>query len=112
MAASIQTLLTNPANPPVDCSALVQDVYKQSGINLPRTVSQQSTVGIRITSESQLQYGDIVFFDLSTQPNKATFDGIYVGNGQFVAKTTQGIMSVKLNSTYWSGKFLYGQQVN
>lgn len=113
MASTIQTLLTNPANGPVDCSALVQYVYAQAGVKVPRVVSQQATVGTRVPSKSQLQYGDIVFFDLSngSQPSTATFDGIYVGNGKFVAKTTHGILSIGINSAYWGDKFLYGQHV-
>ncbi|MCL6454257.1 MAG: C40 family peptidase [Alicyclobacillus sp.] len=111
MASTIQTLLTNPPNAPTDCSALVQYVFTQAGVSVPRTVSQQATVGTRIASANQLQYGDIVFFDLSSQPNTPTFDGIYVGNGQVVAKTTHGIQAVPLNGGYWAGKFLYGQRV-
>lgn len=112
MASTINTLLQNPANPPVDCSALVQYVYQQAGITVPRTVAQQATVGSRITSKTNLQYGDIVFFDLSSQPNTPTFDGIYVGNGQFVARTTHGILSMGLDSSYWKDKFMFAQQVN
>lgn len=110
IASTLQTLQNDKANTPVDCSALVQAVYAQAGIKVPRTVSQQATVGARITSESQLQYGDIVFFDLSAKPNQATFDGIYVGNGKFVALMTHGISSSALNAGYWQGKFLYGQR--
>lgn len=111
MASSIQLLLTNPANQPKDCSAFVQYVYTQANFNLPRTVAQQATVGSRIQNKSQLQYGDIVFFNLSSKQNQVTFDGIYVGNGQFVAKTTHGIKSIQLNGRYWKNKFVYGQRV-
>lgn len=111
MASAIQSLLDNSAPSPEDCSAMVQYVYKQAGMTVPRMVSQQATAGTRVSSPSQLQYGDIVFFDLSTQPNTPTFDAIYVGNGQFVGDTTHGVMSVQLNDSYWKSKFLYGEHI-
>lgn len=45
----------------VDCSGLVQQVYKSLGINLPRTADAQSksTMGTRV-SVSQLKPGDLV----------------------------------------------------
>jgi cell wall-associated NlpC family hydrolase len=111
MGSTVQTLLAHPqAKTPVDCSALVQYVYAQAGIKVPRTVSQQATVGTPIP-QSQLAYGDIVFFDLSSTPGTPTFDGIYVGNGQLVARTGHGIESIQIDSVYWKDKFMYGEHV-
>jgi cell wall-associated NlpC family hydrolase len=112
MATAIQALLQNPANEPVDCSAFVQYVYAKAGVKLPRTVARQAKTGTRITSQGQLQYGDIVFFNLSPQQNSVTFDGIYVGHGQFVARTTHKILSIGLNVAYWQKAFVYGQRVD
>ena len=51
---------TNPAVG-LDCSGLVQLVFRQLGIVLPRTAQQQFDATLRI-SRDQLQPGDLVFF--------------------------------------------------
>lgn len=62
----------------LDCSGFLQNVYKQMGINLPRTTYQQfrqgKAVGLR-----NLRPGDAVF----TVPTKAGPDhvGMYIGHG-------------------------------
>jgi cell wall-associated NlpC family hydrolase len=45
-----------------DCSGLVQYVYGQLGINLPRTSEEQATVGTPVASLADAQPGDLVFF--------------------------------------------------
>ncbi|HEY3426022.1 MAG TPA: C40 family peptidase, partial [Negativicutes bacterium] len=44
-----------------DCSGLVQYVYRQAGINLPRTADLQFLVG-RTVPPASLQPGDLVYF--------------------------------------------------
>ena len=51
---------TNPAIG-LDCSGLVQLVFRQLGIALPRTAQQQYNATARVTQD-QLQPGDLVFF--------------------------------------------------
>lgn len=110
ISSAVQQLLNQSVSEPKDCSAFVQYVYAQANVSLPRTVSGQAKVGERI-SQNQLQYGDIVFFDLSSTKNQVTFDGIYIGNGKFIAETTHGIKSLELNSTYWKKGFAYGRHI-
>lgn len=49
---------TNPATG-LDCSGLVQLVYKHFGVNLPRTAVQQGHTGVTVPA-AQAQVGDIV----------------------------------------------------
>ncbi|WP_304678112.1 phage tail tip lysozyme [uncultured Limosilactobacillus sp.] len=60
-----------------DCSGLVQYVYRQVGINLPRTAAQQSTRGYGV-SFNNLQPGDLLFWSNSRGVYHV---GIYTGNG-------------------------------
>lgn len=47
----------------IDCSGLVQIVYKMMNIQLPRDASQQATVGETIGFLQEAQCGDLAFFD-------------------------------------------------
>jgi cell wall-associated NlpC family hydrolase len=60
-----------------DCSGLVMYVYGQLGISLPHYAAAQYQLGTSV-DRSQLQPGDLVFFDALNHV------GIYIGNGQFV----------------------------
>jgi cell wall-associated NlpC family hydrolase len=60
-----------------DCSGLVMYVYAQLGISLPHYTVAQWNATLPISS-SQMQPGDLVFF------NGLGHVGIYIGNGQFV----------------------------
>jgi cell wall-associated NlpC family hydrolase len=68
-----------------DCSGLVQYVYGQLGVSLPRTSQEQATVGEAVPDLASAQPGDLVFFAGSdgtvTSPGHV---GIYLGNGQMI----------------------------
>ena len=59
-----------------DCSGLVQYCYKQVGVTLPRTTSEQINAGTSV-SQASLQVGDLVF------PSSGHV-GLYTGNGKFI----------------------------
>jgi cell wall-associated NlpC family hydrolase len=72
----------------VDCSGLVQQVYKQFGLNLPRVSASQytghlgsTTYGVR-TNVSQLEPGDLVFFKHSD--GQVHHVAIWLGKGQIL----------------------------
>jgi peptidoglycan DL-endopeptidase CwlO len=66
----------------LDCSGLVQRVYGDLGISLPRTSQEQVSVGTPVASLAQAQPGDLVFFEpTSSGPGHV---GIYIGNGQMI----------------------------
>ncbi len=68
-----------------DCSGLVQKVYQNEGINLPRTAAEQSNVGTPVSSISQAVPGDLIFYG-----SPADHVGIYLGNGLMVNAPEQG----------------------
>lgn len=77
----------------VDCSGLVQQVYKQMGINLPRTTYEQAKQG-KVISTGALLPGDLVFYNTgSNDPNgigNMSHVGIYIGNGQIIHAPGRG----------------------
>ena len=80
---------TDPAKG-LDCSGLVQVVYKNLGIDLPRTSSQQATSGTAVASLADARPGDLVFFDHSSSRAGIDHVGIYVGNGKMIAAPQSG----------------------
>ena len=81
------TSLTNGA----DCSGFVQSVYKNFGISLPRTSSEQRSVGVEY---ADAQPGDIVCY--------AGHVGIYIGNGKIVHASSPSTGIKVGNATYRS----------
>jgi len=74
----------------LDCSGLTQLVYKNLGIDLPRTASQQATSGQAVASLTDARPGDLVFFDYSSSRPGVDHVGIYVGNGKMIAAPQEG----------------------
>ncbi|HEY2493434.1 MAG TPA: C40 family peptidase [Paenibacillus sp.] len=72
-----------------DCSSFTQYVFKQSGINIPRSSKQQSNVGIFV-SRGQLQPGDLVFSD-TNRDGVINHVSLYIGNGKLLHTYRVGI---------------------
>ena len=95
----------------LDCSGLVQLVYGQVGVNLPRTAQQQYDATFRV-SPADLQPGDLVFFARTyADPHDwVTHVGIYIGDGlQINAPDTGQRVSIQPVFTgYWGAHFTSG----
>jgi hypothetical protein len=74
----------------LDCSGLSQLVYKDLGIDLPRTASQQATSGRAVASLADARPGDLVFFDYSSSRAGVDHVGVYIGNGKMIAAPQEG----------------------
>lgn len=101
-----------------DCSGFTMYVYKQFGYSLPHTATGQwqSGIGTRVYSISELQPGDLVFFnDPSRNAGKAcSHAGIYIGNGQHIHASSSRSNSViisDLTSGYYNTYFVGGIHV-
>jgi cell wall-associated NlpC family hydrolase len=78
----------------VDCSGLVQQIYSQLGVKVPRTTYEQAKSGKRV-SVNQIRPGDLVFY------NNYGHVGIYVGHGKIVhaANSKLGVITSNLNNS-------------
>lgn len=88
-----------------DCSGFVSHVYQQTlGLVLPHNAAAQSHAGERV-EVSQLQPGDLVFFN--TLRHAFSHVGIYIGNGEFIhaPRPGQSIQIGSLASPYWAKRF-------
>ena len=68
-----------------DCSGLVQYVYGQLGVDLPRTAADQARVGQPVASLADARPGDLVAFH-----DPVDHIGIYAGNGLMVVAPKTG----------------------
>ncbi len=76
---------TDPARG-LDCSGLVQLVYKRLGVDLPRVSYQQATAGRPVANLQQARPGDILAFD-----SPVDHVAIYVGNGKMIEAPRTGL---------------------
>jgi peptidoglycan DL-endopeptidase CwlO len=77
-----------------DCSGLVQYVYGQLGVELPRVAADQARVGQPVASLAEARPGDLVAFK-----NPVDHIGIYAGNGLMVVAPKSGDV-VKVQAIY------------
>lgn len=75
---------TDPAKG-LDCSGLVQLVYRNLGHELPRVSYQQATAGEAVPSMAQAQPGDVLAFG-----SPVHHVGIYIGDGQMIEAPRPG----------------------
>lgn len=87
-----------------DCSGFVQYIMANFGIVLPRSSTDQYSIGVRV-DKSELLPGDLVYFKYSASSYRLSHVGIYVGDGNFIHSPVPG-QSVKISSLS-SGYFSY-----
>ncbi|NYB75384.1 C40 family peptidase [Sedimentibacter hydroxybenzoicus DSM 7310] len=91
-----------------DCSGFVQYVMSNFGVIMPRSSTEQYSVGTPV-EESQLMPGDLVFFKYTKSSSNLSHVGIYVGDGNFIHSTVPGD-TVKISSltTGYFANYYYG----
>ncbi len=70
----------------LDCSGMIQLVYKNLGIDIPRVSYQQATAGRPVASLAEARPGDILAFN-----SPVDHVGIYIGNNQMIEAPRTGL---------------------
>ena len=96
-----------------DCSGLVQYVFAQYGIDVPRVVEDQYDVGKKVRP-SDIKPGDLMFFNTKNRGSGASHVAIAIGRDSFVhAPNSTGVVRVEtLASTYWGARYLGARRVS
>ena len=90
----------------IDCSAFTRTMYRECGLQLPRTAAMQWDAGGESVEREALQFGDLVFFH-TRQAVYVSHVGIYLGNGMFChASSRNGVTVSSLESNYYSTHFI------
>lgn len=90
-----------------DCSGLVQWVYGQVGVPLPRTAQLQYNATERV-APSDLRVGDLVFFEHTYPGERITHVGLYVGGGRMLNAPTTGDVVREMpifDDPYWRAHY-------
>ncbi|WP_282936955.1 C40 family peptidase [Paenibacillus sp. RC67] len=102
-----------------DCSGFTALVYKLANIGVTlvdRDDDHQAQVGQKITSYSNLQKGDLIFFG-NMGSSKSLKDvghvGIYIGNGKMIhnINSKSDVKITDLNSSYYKSRFMFARRV-
>ncbi len=94
-----------------DCSSFTVTVFKEHGINLPRSSREQAKVG-QAVSKANLQKGDLLFYDTNYDGN-INHVSIYAGNGKMLgAQSSTGVAFTDAFSRYyWGDRFVQARRV-
>lgn len=93
----------------VDCSSLVQLVYKNFGLNVSRTTFTQVGEG-KAVSLNELQVGDMVFFDNTDKWAGPDHVAFYIGDGKILHAPRPG-SSVKIDTLSSQEGFIGGRRI-
>ena len=104
-----------------DCSGLTRYVYNHFGIYIPRTAYEQGygignnwNKGTKITKISDLQPGDLVFWNTVNDSDLCDLVGIYIGNGNVVHASSGSAHKVVISSmsgSYYKNNFSWGRRI-
>ncbi len=90
-----------------DCSGLVQYVFAQYGVWVPRVVEEQYQFGEKI-KDKDVKPGDLLFFATNGEWDSASHVAIAIGEERFVhAPNSRGVVRVEaLTSEYWGAHYV------
>lgn len=97
----------------VDCSGLVQQVFKNFGINTSRTTWTQIGEGTAVNLKG-LRPGDLVFFDTDRSVGGPDHVGIYMGGGKMIEapKPGKSVQITDMTQGYWTSRFLGARRLD
>lgn len=94
----------------LDCSAFVQQVFRELEVTLPRSAREQFEVGNEV-SHGDLQKGDLVFF--RTYARYPSHVGIYLGGNRMIHASSRDrrVVISSLNSNYYRSRYLGAKRI-
>lgn len=94
----------------IDCSAFVQQVFREVDVKLPRSAREQFRVGAEIERE-QLQKGDLIFF--RTYAKYPSHVGIYLGEGKMIHASSRSrrVVVTSIEHPYYRQRFIGAKRI-
>jgi cell wall-associated NlpC family hydrolase len=93
-----------------DCSGFTQQVYKDFGINLPRSAAEQAQLGTDVDIKD-LQVGDLMFYQ--TYKSEPSHVAIYAGDGQIIHASYRNkrVQYDAIDKGYYKQRFMYAKRL-
>lgn len=97
----------------VDCSGLVQEIFKQFGITSGRTTWDQIEQGSSVEMKG-LRPGDLVFFDTDKTVPGPDHVGIYMGDGKMIEapKPGKNVQVTDISKGYYFDRFMGARRLD
>ena len=94
-----------------DCSGFTQQVYKDFGINLPRSAAEQARLGTNVDIKD-IQIGDLMFYQ--TYKREPSHVAIYAGEGRIIHASYQNkrVQYDAIDKGYYKQHFMYAKRLN
>ncbi len=96
-----------------DCSGFTQMLCRRRGVVIPRDAQPQAGwSGVVPVRREDLEPGDLLYFGKSDK--KITHTGMYIGNGEFINATTNGVPIVqidRLDDPHWTALFVAARRL-
>ncbi|MHB8708731.1 MAG: C40 family peptidase [Desulfuromonadales bacterium] len=94
----------------IDCSAFVQQVFREVDVKLPRSAREQFRVGAEIERD-QLQKGDLIFF--RTYAKYPSHVGIYLGEGKMIHASSRSrrVVVTSIDHPYYRQRFIGAKRI-
>ena len=93
----------------MDCSSFTETVYAATGVQIPRSTSDQYAGGADVDRDS-LRFGDLVFF--GGGGDSPSHVGIYIEDDLFAhASVTYGVIISSLGSTYYRDRYIGARRI-
>lgn len=92
-----------------DCSGFTMYVMNSFCIELPHSASGQSLYGINV-SKTNLIIGDFVFFN-TYGGSGVSHVGIYIGGGNFIHASLNGVVISNLNEGYYKTRYITAKRI-
>ncbi|MBU6335386.1 MAG: SH3 domain-containing protein [Chloroflexi bacterium] len=98
-----------------DCSGLMQYVYRQFGVGIPRLAASQfsTSVGASVGAMGNLAPGDLMFFVNTDGRRGISHVAMYIGDGRMVHAMSPryGVQVSGIWNDYWTARYVGGIRV-
>lgn len=93
-----------------DCSGFTQQVYRQFGVSLPRSASEQALLGESV-NPNDLQVGDLLFY--RTYKSDPSHVAIYAGDGKIIhaSSAAKKVQYDSIEKAYYRDRFMYARRL-
>lgn len=93
-----------------DCSGFTQQVFKEFGVSLPRSASEQARYGSEVDI-NDLQIGDLLFY--RTYKKEPSHVAIYAGDGQIIHASYRNkkVQYDSIDKLYYKKRFIYAKRL-